>query len=111
MNIIDNEYDERTIAIKNENGDKLGYIPRDKNEILSRLMDAGKLLYGEVWTFSGIDIFTMLDNPVYEGVIDNEEFTSYLYPTDSDLWEILEDPTGMAYRTIYELCERGQHNI
>lgn len=44
-----NEYDERAIVIKNENGDKLGYVPRDKNEILSRLMDAGKLLYGEVY--------------------------------------------------------------
>lgn len=40
-------------------------------------------------------------NPVYSGVIDDEEYTSYLYPTDSDLWEILEDPTGMAYNTIY----------
>jgi len=28
---------------------KLGYIPRDKNEILSRLMDAGKLIYGTVY--------------------------------------------------------------
>lgn len=44
-----NEYDERAIVIKNENGDKLGYVPRNKNEILSRLMDAGKLLYGEVY--------------------------------------------------------------
>lgn len=40
--------------------------------------------------------------PVYNGVVDDEEFTSYLYPTDADLWEILEDPTGMAYRTIYQ---------
>lgn len=40
-------------------------------------------------------------NPVYSGVVDDEEFTSYLYPTDADLWEILEDPTGMAYNTIY----------
>lgn len=40
-------------------------------------------------------------NPVYTGVVDDEEYTSYLYPTDSDLWEILEDPTGMAYSTIY----------
>lgn len=45
---------------------------------------------------------TSKDNPVYNGVIDDEEFTSYLYPTDADLWEILEDPTGMAYRTIYQ---------
>ena len=42
-----------------------------------------------------------IENPRYEGVIDEEEFTSYLYPTDSNLWEIVEDPTGMAYRTIY----------
>ncbi len=41
-----------------------------------------------------------IDNPEYEGVIDDEEFTSYLYPTDSHLWEIAEDPTGMAYRTL-----------
>ena len=40
-------------------------------------------------------------NPVYNGVIDDEEFTAYLYPTDKELWEILEDPTGMAYNTIF----------
>lgn len=42
-----------------------------------------------------------IDNPVYQGVVDNEEYTSYWYPTEPDMWEILEDPTGMAYRTIY----------
>lgn len=45
---------------------------------------------------------TRKSNPVYCGVIDDEEFTSYLYATESDMWEILEDPTGMAYRTIYK---------
>lgn len=39
-------------------------------------------------------------NPVYEGVIDNEEFTSYLYPCDPDSWEIEADPTGMAARAL-----------
>ena len=34
-------------------------------------------------------------------VIDDEEFTAYLYPTEAHLWEILDDPTGMAYNTIY----------
>ena len=29
------------------------------------------------------------EHPVYEGVIDNEEFTSYLYPCDPDSWEIV----------------------
>lgn len=44
---------------------------------------------------------TRKDYPVYCGVIDDEEFTSYLYPTEAHLWEILEDPTGMAYNTIH----------
>lgn len=43
-----------------------------------------------------------MERPVYEGVIDDEEFTSYWYSTEACDWEILEDPTGMAYRTIYE---------
>ncbi len=45
---------------------------------------------------------TQKKNPVYCGVIDDEEFTAYLYPTEPRLWEILLDPTGMAYRTIYQ---------
>ncbi|MBQ8504236.1 MAG: hypothetical protein IJ491_08160 [Clostridia bacterium] len=45
---------------------------------------------------------TSKDDPVYHGVIDDEEYTSYIYPTDRNLWEILEDPTGMAYDTIYK---------
>ena len=40
------------------------------------------------------------DNPVYEGVIDDEEFTSYLYPCDPASWEPLYDPTGMARRAL-----------
>jgi DNA-directed RNA polymerase subunit M/transcription elongation factor TFIIS len=63
------------------------------------------------------------ENPEYEGVIDNEEFTSYLacighsrkaYQTFQDavadgvreyaqrgsVWEICEDPTGMAKRAL-----------
>jgi hypothetical protein len=44
---------------------------------------------------------TRRNNPVYHGVVDNEEFTAYLYPTVSEYWEILEDPTGMAYNTIF----------
>lgn len=40
------------------------------------------------------------EHPVYEGVIDNEEFAPYLYPCDPDSWEIVEDPTGMAARAL-----------
>ena len=45
---------------------------------------------------------TTADNPVYCGVIDEEEFTTYWFPTEEDDWEILLDPTGMAFRTIHE---------
>lgn len=45
---------------------------------------------------------TRADNPVYCGVIDEEDFTSYWFPTEPEDWDILEDPTGMAYRTLYE---------
>ena len=44
---------------------------------------------------------TQKSNPVYRGVIDDEEFTTYWYPTEKHLWKILEDPTGIAYNTIY----------
>lgn len=43
-----NKFNSNAIIVKDKDGNKLGYIPRNKNEILSRLMDAGKLLYGKV---------------------------------------------------------------
>ncbi|MDO5580769.1 MAG: HIRAN domain-containing protein [Planctomycetia bacterium] len=45
----ENEHDPLAIVIKDDQGNKLGYIPRRKNEILARLMDAGKLIYGTVF--------------------------------------------------------------
>ncbi len=61
----DNLYDPQAIKIENSSGDKLGYIPRQDNIIFSRLMDAGKLLFGKVtslewveeWLRVGIGIF------------------------------------------------------
>lgn len=39
--------------------------------------------------------------PFYDGVIDDEEFTSYAsYSLNPHYWEILEDPTGMAADTM-----------
>ena len=43
-----NPYDRHAILVKNQEGKKLGYLPRSKNEVLFHLMDAGKFLYGEV---------------------------------------------------------------
>ncbi len=48
------------------------------------------------------------DDPVYDGVIDDEEFTSYWYPTDEDLWEIVLDPTGMAYDALHNPDKRNK---
>lgn len=43
-----NEYDSHAIAIHTEAGQRIGYIPQVKNEILSKLLDGGKLVYGMV---------------------------------------------------------------
>lgn len=44
----DNKYDKRAIVIKTTDGVKIGYVPREDNVVFSRLMDAGKLLYGRI---------------------------------------------------------------
>lgn len=44
----DNPYDSKAIVIKNTNGIKYGYVPQMDNVIFSRLMDAGKLLFGRI---------------------------------------------------------------
>lgn len=44
----DNKFDNFAIAIYSLDGEKLGYVPRNKNEMLARLMDAGKWFYAKV---------------------------------------------------------------
>ena len=44
----DNPYDKQAIVIRNKDGVKIGYVPRSDNVIFSRLMDAGKILFGEI---------------------------------------------------------------
>jgi hypothetical protein len=61
----DNQYDSKAIVIKNPDGVKVGYVPREYNVIFSRLMDAGKLLFGKItdkeikgkWLKLGIGIY------------------------------------------------------
>ena len=43
-----NPHDELAILILDEKGRKLGYVPRKNNEVLARLMDAGKLIFGKL---------------------------------------------------------------
>lgn len=48
-----NQYDELAILVKDSRNRKLGYVPRDRNHVMARLMDAGKLLYGIVTRIRG----------------------------------------------------------
>lgn len=43
-----NTHDSLAIMILDEKGWHLGFVPREKNEVLARLMDAGKLLFGKL---------------------------------------------------------------
>lgn len=42
-----NEFDEFAVAL-HFNQNKIGYIPRDKNEVIARLMDAGKSFFATI---------------------------------------------------------------
>ena len=44
----DNKFDKYAIRIENMAGNKMGYIPRSLNHIPARLMDAGKMITGQV---------------------------------------------------------------
>jgi len=45
---VNNPHDKHAIVIKNADGIKIGYVPRKDNLVFSRLMDAGKLLFGRI---------------------------------------------------------------
>ena len=44
----DNEHDNLAITIYDKGERLIGYIPQRKNEILARLMDAGKIVFGKI---------------------------------------------------------------
>ena len=60
-----NEYDDKAILILTEGGRKLGYVPQEKNEVLSNLMDAGKLLFGRLNEKTWVEDWLKLDVQVY----------------------------------------------
>ena len=60
-----NQYDDKAIVIKDKEGNKLGYVPRAKNEILARLMDAGKLVYGKIKSKEKIDNWIKIELEIY----------------------------------------------
>jgi hypothetical protein len=61
----DNKYDELAILVKDQNGNKMGYVPREKNPILARLMDAGKRIYGTVKEFDNDDNYLNIEMEIF----------------------------------------------
>ncbi len=53
-----NKYDEHAIAVFTEGGKRIGWVARQDNELISRLMDAGKLLYGKIKEKGELKILT-----------------------------------------------------
>lgn len=60
-----NPHDPHAIAIFNEGGAHLGYIPRAKNEALARLLDAGKFLTARLVHKERRDRWLKLDIEIY----------------------------------------------
>ena len=61
----ENEHDPLAIMILEQRGRKLGYIPRAKNEVLARLMDAGKLVFGKIEGLERFDKWLKITIRVY----------------------------------------------
>ena len=61
----DNQFDELAIVVKDENNNKLGYVPRKKNPILARLMDAGKLIYGTVKVINNDESYINIEMEIF----------------------------------------------
>ena len=61
----ENKDDDKAILILTEDGQKLGYVPKKKNEVLSNLMDAGKLLFGRLNKKTWVDTWLKLDVQVF----------------------------------------------
>ena len=47
-----NGYDELAIRVETAAGERIGWVPKKHNDVLARLMDAGKLLVAKV-TYKG----------------------------------------------------------
>lgn len=61
----DNPYDPQAIVIKNTDSVKIGYVPKADNLIFSRLMDAGKFLFGRISHKEMIGKWLKIDIKIY----------------------------------------------
>lgn len=61
----DNQYDALAIQILNDKKERIGYVPKSKNEVLARLMDAGKLIFGRVEEKEKVDDWIKISIKVF----------------------------------------------
>lgn len=61
----DNKYDPQAIRIETVKGEKIGYVPKVDNIIFSRLMDAGKLLFGKIIKKEDINNWIYIEINIY----------------------------------------------
>ena len=61
----DNQYDNLAIQILNGKKERIGYVPKAKNEVLARLMDAGKLIFGRVEEKEKVDDWIKISIKVF----------------------------------------------
>lgn len=60
----DNEYDELAIAIYYEDI-QIGWVPRRMNEVISRLMDAGKAFFCRVVSVEDVDAWVKIKGRIF----------------------------------------------
>lgn len=65
MREVENKYDSLAILIFDQHGNKLGYVPREQNSILARLMDAGKFIFGRLDKKEWINHWLKLSIKIY----------------------------------------------
>lgn len=64
---VDNRFDSHAVAVYDVNGVRVGFIPKEDNEAISSLLEAGKMLFCEILSiddrgrFFDIDITIMLE--------------------------------------------------
>ena len=61
----DNRFDQLAIEIFDQEERSLGYVPKKKNEVLARLMDAGKLVFGKIESAKHLDKWLKIDVRVF----------------------------------------------
>lgn len=61
----ENSFDDKAIMVQTADGEKIGYVPREDNIVFSRLMDAGKLLFGKITSMESRKNWTRIAMEIY----------------------------------------------